>query len=221
MNETSPVLQDAIKAHTDYVAAIAERVPILLPLIRLLASGKPVEPEHLATVSHRSLEAIEAMVQSSDVEVDREGKIVGWGLTLRSTSHQFHLGEQTLYAWCAMDALILPALLGATAQVVSRCPATGKELRLTVTPEAIVNLEPASVVVSARPPMEAADPCKAREICLLGHFFASREAAASWPSLHPRAALLSIEEAARLGRMMARQTLSLEQEPEGHNQYSI
>jgi alkylmercury lyase len=94
--------------------------------------------------------------------------------------------------------------------VVSTCPATGKQIRLTETPEAIVNLEPTSAVISARSPGEAADPCKVREgFCLQGHFFASRDVAASWPSLHPQAVLLSVEEAAELGREMARQILAL------------
>lgn len=221
MNTTSQALQDVIKAHTDYVAAIAERFRIYLPLLRLIAEGKPVAPERLATVSHHSLEEIEALVRSSDVEVDAEGKIAGWGLTLRPTPHQFHLGEKTLYGWCALDTLILPALLGATAQVVSRCPATGKEIRLTETPEAILNLSPASAVISVRPPLEAADPCKAREICLQGHFFASREVAAAFPSLHPHMTLLSVEEAAQLGREMSRRILALEQEQQEPNQYSI
>jgi alkylmercury lyase len=217
MNTSSQTLQDAIKTHTDWVAATADQFRILLPLLRLLAEeGQPVEPERLATVSHHSLDEVEALVQSSDIEVDQTGKIVGWGLTLVPTPHQFHLGEKTFYGWCALDTLIFPALLQATGKVVSTCPATGKQVRLTETPQAIVNLEPTSAVISARSPGEAANPCNVREgFCLQGHFFASRDVAASWPSLHPGAVLFSIEEAAQLAREMARRILALEQEPGG------
>ncbi len=222
MNEPSSILQDAIKTHTDWVAATAKRFRVLLLLLRLLAEGKPVEPERLAEASHHSREEIETLLRSSDAEIDQTSKIVGWGLTLLPTPHQFHLGEKTFYGWCALDTLLLPVLLGATAQVVSPCPATGREIRLTVTPECIVNLEPASAVISARSPGEAADPCKVREgYCRQGHFFASREVAAAWPDLHPQAILLDVSEAAQLGREMARHILALEQKTEEHNQYSI
>jgi len=223
MNNASPTLQDAINTHTDWVAATADRFRILLPLLRLLAEeGKPVEPMRLATVSHHSLAEVFALVQSSDIEVDQTGKITGWGLTLLPTPHQFHLGEKIFYGWCALDTLIFPALLQATGKVVSTCPATGTQIRLTETPEAIVNLSPEAAVISARSPGEAADPCKVREgFCLQGHFFASREVAAAWPGLHPAAVLFSVEEAAQLGREMARHILALEQKAEEHNQYSI
>jgi len=217
MDNTAHVVQDAIKTHTNWVVATAERWSILLPLLRLLAEGKPVEPERLATEAHRSLEDIQALLRSSDAEINHEGKIIGWGLTLKPTPHQFHLGEQTFYGWCALDTLLFPALLGVTAQVVSTCPATGKQIRLTATPEAIESLEPEVAVVSVRSPGETDDPCKVREgFCRQGHFFASRDVAAGWPSLHPQAVLLSMEEAAQLGREMARRILALEHDPEGH-----
>ena len=63
-----------------------------------------------------SQEEIQAVVPSSDVEVDQAGNIVGWGLSLVPTPHQFHLGESILSIWRALDALAFPALLGRTAE---------------------------------------------------------------------------------------------------------
>lgn len=91
---TSPALQDAVKTHTDFLARTQEQFLRFFPLLRLIASGKPVSPGELATVSHRSPEEIQALMQSSDVEVDAEGEVVGWGPTLRPTPHQFYLGER-------------------------------------------------------------------------------------------------------------------------------
>lgn len=219
---TSQVLQDALKAHEGFITAQPKQYRFILPLLRLLAEGKPVELRHLASVAHCSLEEIQAVLPSSDVEVDQAGNIVGWGLSLVPTPHQFHLGETILSTWCALDALAFPALIGRTAQVVSRCPATGKAVSLTVTPTHIECLEPASAVVSVRAPGADTDLCHVRGgFCLQGHFFAAREVASAWPSLHPQAVLLSVEEAASLGRILARQILALEQEPEGYNQYTI
>jgi alkylmercury lyase len=218
MNESSLILQDAIKMHADWTSTTAEQFEIWLPLLRLLAEGKPVEPERLATVSHHSLKEIEALLHSSGAEIDQEGKVLGWGLTLVPTSHQFHLGEKTLYGWCALDTLLFPALLEVTAQVISSCPASGRTIRLTVTPESIVDLEPTSAVVSVRSPGEAIDRCNVREeICQQGHFFASREVAMTWPYLHPQAILLDVKDAAQLGREMACQVLTLSRKQDTRN----
>jgi alkylmercury lyase len=103
-----------------------------------------------------------------------------------------------------LDALAFSVLLGRTARVISSCPVTEQEIRLTVTPEAIVGLEPAGAVVSVLLPGEDTDACNIQEdICNDRLFFASREVAATWPSLHPKAVLLSVEEAAQLGRALA------------------
>lgn len=112
----SHALQEAIKAHEGFITAQPEQYRFILPLLRLLAEGKPVEPRHLASVAHCSQEEIQAVVPSSDAEVDQVGNIVGWGLSLVPTPHQFHLGETILYSWCALDTLVFPALLGRTAE---------------------------------------------------------------------------------------------------------
>lgn len=66
---TSHALQEAIKAHEGFLTAQPEQYRFILPLLRLLAEGKPVELRHLASVAHGSLEEIQAAVPSSDVEV--------------------------------------------------------------------------------------------------------------------------------------------------------
>jgi len=212
---TSHVLQKAIKAHEDFVAVHPEDFRLSLPLWRLLAEGKPVSLEELASSSHRPLKEIQAFLHSSDVRVDQEGHIIGLGLSFQPTRHQFHLGEKTLYTWCALDTLAFPALLGRTARVISSCPVTGKEIRLTVTPEAVTDLEPAGAVVSVRLPGEDTDLCHVQEdICNDGYFFVSHDVASAWPSLHPKAVLLSVEEAAELGRVLASAIRSIADEQE-------
>ena len=207
---TSQTLQKTLEAHVDFFTAHAEQLRLWLPLWRLLAEGAPVSLEQLASLSHRPLDEIQAELPSLDVRLDREGNVLASGVSLVPTAHQFHLGEQILYAWCALDTLAFPPLLGRTARVISSCPVTGKPIRLTVTPETIVDLEPASAVVSVHLPGEDTDLCNIQEdICNDGHFFVSHSVASTWPSLHPKAVLLSVEEAAELGRGLARQILAL------------
>ena len=221
---TSQTLQKAIVSHVDFFTAHAEALRIWLPLWRLLAEGSPVRLSRLARASHRSLDELQAVLPSLDVRLDQEGNILASGLSLVPTAHQFHLGEQTLYTWCALDTLLLPPLLGRAARVISTCPVTGKEIHLTVTPEATLDLSPADAVISVHLPGEETNLCHVQEdICDDGLFFVSRDVAAAWPRLHPQAVLLTVEEAAQLGRELASTIRSLagEQEQQNLNQYSI
>ena len=221
---TSQPMQKAITSHVDFFTAHVQELRLWLPLWRLLAEGKPVRLPQLASVSHRSLDELQAALPSLDVRLDQEGNILASGLSLVPTAHQFHLGEHTLYTWCALDTLAFAPLLDRTARVISTCPVTGKEIRLTVTPETVLDLSPADAVVSVHLPGEETNLCHVQEdICNDGFFFVSREIAAAWPSLHPQAVLLTVEEAAQLGRDLASTIRSLadEQEQQDLNQYSI
>jgi alkylmercury lyase len=207
---TAQTVQKTLKSHVDFFTAHAEQFRLWLPLWQLLAEGSPVRLPQLASSSHRSLDEIQAELPSLDVRLDQEGNILASGLSLFPTWHQFHVGEQALFTWCALDTLVFPPVLGRTARVISSCPATGKEIRLTVTPEAISDLSETGAVVSVRLPGEATSLCHVQEdLCNAGFFFVSREVASAWPSLHPSAVLLDVSEAASLGRALASTILSL------------
>lgn len=193
-------LQDIITAHTDAVAANQEGFLLLIRLLQLLAEGNPVSLEQLATATHRTRSEIEAFLQSTDLVVDHDESI-----ELAPEPHVVHLEKKTLTGACALDTLVYPVLLGRSARVVSTCPATGKEIRLTVTAEGRTqDLDPIASVVSLRLPGPETNICNVCEtICHYGHFFVDREHASAWPDLHPEAVLLSVEDAANLAREIA------------------
>src|SRR5258708_5267352 len=149
----SPTTQEVFKLHTDFVATHPEQFRLALPLWRLLSKGKPVTPEELASALHRSLPETQTLLQTWDHRTDQEGNIIAAGLSLVPAAHQFHLGELALSTWCALDALSFPSVLGRSARVISTCPVTGQEIRLTVTPETILDLSPEGAVVSVRLPV--------------------------------------------------------------------
>jgi alkylmercury lyase len=210
----SQIAQETLEAHVDFFTAHAEQIRLWLPLWRLLAKGKPVSQEQLASSSHRPLEEIQAELPSLDVRLDQEGHVLASGLSLLPTVRQFHLGEQALYTWCALDTLAFAPLLGRTARVISSCPVTGKEIRLTVTTDAIADLSPAGTVVSIHVPGEATSLCHVQQdLCNDGLFFVSHDVAAAWPHLHPKAVLLSVEEAAEVGRPYPSSGAHMEGEP--------
>jgi hypothetical protein len=179
-------LQDIINAHIDALAAHAQE---FLPTIRLLllqGSG-PVSPAQLATAMHWTPTQVETFLHSSGLVADAEGTI------------QMGAGSG-----CALDTLLAPMLTGRAVRVVSTCPATSRQIRLTATPEGICDLDPPSTVLSIRlPSLETRASNAQTTICAYGHFFVDREAASSWPHLHPEAVLLATGDAARLAEALA------------------
>lgn len=133
------------------------------------------------------------LAQHPNIEWDNQGRIVGFGMTLRPTPHRFDFDGKTVYGWCASDALSFPVLLEVSGVVSSRCPVTGRTIRVEVTPEAVVRVDPPDTVVSAVRPTERVRDVRA-EICGLGHFFSSREAASDWLAEYPDGMLHSVAE---------------------------
>ena len=109
-------------------------------LAQLLARGRPVAPALLARVIQRDFDEVLSILRGHpELEYDEHGNLVGSGLTLRPTTHQFQVGKRTLFAWCAFDTLTYPVQLHLTASVISYCPVTERSIHLTVTPYTKLN----------------------------------------------------------------------------------
>jgi alkylmercury lyase len=173
-------------------------------LARLLVQGRPVAPELLASRLHRDLDEVRAILGAHpELEYDAQGNLVGSGLTLVPTAHRFQVGQRILFAWCAFDTFTYPVELDLSAQVTSRCPVTGSSIRLTVTPEQVLDLDPGEAQVSLVVDVAAECCYNVREdVCNYGHFFASREAATQWQAAHPQVVTLSVEEAYQVGKLV-------------------
>ncbi len=175
-------------------------------LVRLLASGRPVAREHLATVLQMTAEQVaEVLAGLADIELDPNGNVVGWGLTFVPTPHRFRVQGQTFYTWCALDALTYPALLQLTACVESSCPVSGAPVTLSITHAGVHDLAPASAIVSLVIP-EQGSSCNGDRgsFCNRSLFFRSRRDALIWQASSPRACLLSVADAYQVGRLIAR-----------------
>lgn len=169
-------------------------------LVRLLALGRPLTVDDLASATCRPARAIEGLLRSQPgVEWDEDGRLVGAGLSLRPTEHRYTVGGRSLYTWCAADTILFTVILGEPAVAESRCPATGRMIRVELSPDAVVSVDPAEAVVSKRQP--AGEVCDIRgDICNHGHFFASRAAARDWLDQHPDGSVLTVAEASESAR---------------------
>jgi len=165
--------------------------------------GQPLAPARLATLLQMSQEDLAThLARIPDTEFDAQGNIVGWGITLLPTQHQFLLRGRPLFTWCAFDTILFPPLLQVEAQVQSECSASGQFITFVATPKGILDLLPATSLLSLILPAERCD-CVRGTFCQQSLFFESEEAASPWLDSHPEAVLLSVEEAALVGRLVA------------------
>ncbi len=188
-----------------------EQEDLCRPIVQQATRGKPVAPATLQAslqVSQNELEQRLAKLPP-DIEFDQAGNIVGLGATLVPTSHRFQIGGKLLYTWCAFDTVLFPPSLRVEAQVQSTCPVTGQPISFVVTPEGtVLDLLPAGSVMSLIVPAERGD-CTRATFCQQSLLFQSEQAASTFLADHPEALLLSVEEAAYVGQLVA-QTCSME-----------
>ncbi|MBI3606911.1 MAG: alkylmercury lyase [Nitrospirae bacterium] len=180
-----------------------EEQQLSLQLYRLLAQGSPVSPEQLAARLALPPELVlQTLRRWPGVFYDERERVIGyWGLALPEMAHRFTVNGRRLYTWCAWDSLFLPELIGETARVESTCPVTGTVVRLVVSPQAIIEMDPAGAVMSFLTP----DAARVQEdviihFCHFVHFFRSAEAGQRWVSEHDGTFLLSMQDASILAR---------------------
>ena len=182
-----------------------EQEDLCLPILQQVSRGKPATRAELGARLKLDQDELEQrLTQLPDTEFDHQGNILGWGVTLVPTSHHFQMHGTPLFTWCAFDTFLFPPSLGASAKVKSTCPVTNYPITFVATREGIVkDLLPAGSVMSLIIPAERRD-CVRATFCQHSLFFQSEQAASTFLATHPDTVLLSIEEAAYLGWLVAR-----------------
>ena len=208
----TPLAADGAAKRT--LEGLAQALVVSLPctdrvsvaVLGLLASGYPVTRRDLAaalggaTPAGAEVEA-EALINAAmdrmpNLELDADGRIVGCGLTLAPTDHQIIFTGPPFYTWCAFDTVLFPALLGRSAEVRSRCHATGVPIRCSIGVDGLEALAPPAAVISLIAPEQAAGCCDLQSsFCRQVHFFASPAAARTWQAAHETGHVLSVADA--------------------------
>src|ERR1700757_704899 len=118
-------------------------------MIRLLAQGRPVALERLATEAGVPAQTIESWLRAQPgTDWDDSGRLLGFGLTQKPTRHRYIVGGRVLFTFCAADTLIFTPILGRPVSVESSCPTTGQTIRVELSPVAVTSLDPTTAVVS-------------------------------------------------------------------------
>ena len=97
---------------------------LALEIYRRLGKGQPVSLDDLLADKEISLEEAKEFLDSSGgVFYNDDGDIVGfWGIAVQKMAHKIITDQQTIYGWCAWDALFIPQLLGEAATIESLSP---------------------------------------------------------------------------------------------------
>lgn len=181
-------------------AAPPSILKVTTTLIRLLQHGKPVTPEELALATGLKARVAVKLAGRLGAELDDDGNVVGWGLTLVPTPHKYRANDQDLFTWCAADTISFPSILNHTAVIESPDPISGEIVRLTVTPDGVEGLEPTSAVVSWS--LESEVDNIRGSFCDVVHFFASRESAAEYVSDRHGLVIVPVESVFEAARML-------------------
>lgn len=165
---------------------------VALGVYRLLSRGTGATPEALAAITGLATADVADVVAGLPTATVVEGTVVGFlGLQLAPTTHRITFdppagapdgdGDPAQGAWCAFDTLFLPGLLGAAADVASRCPVTGAAIAVRVDPVAgVVAVSPATARLSFLDQPAPYAGNLVASFCRWVHFLRDPDAAAAW-----------------------------------------
>src|SRR5712692_1639148 len=119
---------------------------------RLMSLGQPVEPTAIGEEVGIDDEDVESRLASwPGVYRDERGRVAGfWGHTIAKLDPEYRLSAdgQTTYAWCALDTLFIPGIIGKTVQVEASDPISGRPISMLVDRDRAHGLSPAGALVS-------------------------------------------------------------------------
>ena len=190
----------------DSLLAVLEGAPDLfarmMKLQKLLLEGLPLSPERIAARLQVAREEVPALIQGA--ELDTEGKLIGWGLSLAPTPHSYQINGRQFYVWCAGDAITFPLLHKTSAVIASPDPISGEIVRLIGTPDGARDVEPSTAVVSwvRRPSATHTLETVRAWLCNFTNFFASMETASLYVSKHPGLVIVPIDDVFQMGKLL-------------------
>jgi alkylmercury lyase len=170
-----------------------------IKLQKLLLEGKPVSPDRIAADLHRTQKEVADLIEGA--ELDQDGNVVGFGLSIVPTRHSYQIDGRQFYVWCAGDAITFPLLHKKAAVIESPDPISGEKIKLTGTPEGVQDVSPTTTVVSWVPGTDSPDNIRSK-FCNFTHFFTSPATASEYIAKHPGLVIVPIEQVFQIGQLM-------------------
>src|SRR5260370_35628381 len=109
---------------------------------------------------------------------------------------------RTTYAWCALDTLLIPGIIGKAVRVEATDPISGEPVSLVVDREGPHEINPASALVSMVIPDGPFGYDVIESFCHKVLFFASEVTGTKWIPEQEATTVLPVEQAFELGRVL-------------------
>jgi hypothetical protein len=174
-------------------------------LRRFATGGRPSSAELREAAERLGLNAeqgLEKLAREDLVHRGSDGEVtVAYPFSGRPTAHRVRFpGGHEVDAMCAIDALGIAPMFGATIEVGSRDPVSGDAIQARVAADGAAEWWPESAVVVAGVLDRQSDSC--RGCCPVLNFFVSTATAERWLAQNPqvRGSVISMDEAAAAGR---------------------
>ena len=139
------------------------------PLVQLaftaIRAGKPLmldaARQQLGLSSAELSQLVARFVDRGLLTLDERGEIVtgAIGLSIMPSKHRVLLDGRSLYVWCALDIVGIPAALGADARAESRSADTDEAVWLEIEAGRVVRASHPQLHVSLTPPDAARSLC--------------------------------------------------------------
>lgn len=167
--------------------------------------GVPGLQRELQLASQEDAEAILDRLHAADLIVYDPTTVriaAAYPFSSTPTAYRVEIGDRTVYALCAIDALGIPFMLDAPALIRSECFWCHAAVEVHVEDGEISKHQPANLV--AWYPEKKTDGCVATSRCILINFFCSPEDLAAWGAGNPgeQGMVLSLREALQAGQII-------------------
>ncbi|NNF53050.1 MAG: hypothetical protein HKN03_01275 [Acidimicrobiales bacterium] len=149
-----------------------------------LLDGLPPTVSDIAELSGLSPDEVEdgtrALIDAGRIELDGDRVVGVGGLTLNTTGHALSLPNAQMHTWCALDAVGIPAALGLTATVETRCPHCGARIVVHVADGGATAAGPVTLFCPTGP----CDNVRT-DFCSAANLFCSPIHVSDWRAEHP------------------------------------
>ncbi len=198
-------LADAIKAAMPVLDEADQHIATAIH--RLMSSGAPVEPAAIAEAAGGvSPERVNERLNTwPGVFRDDMGRVIGfWGHAIDKLEPEYRLvaAGNTTYAWCALDTLFIPSIIGKEVRVEASDPLSGEPVSLVVDREGAHDVTPAGALVSMVIPDGPFGYDVIESFCHRVLFFGSHETGDKWIAAHEGTTLLPVDQAFEVGRVL-------------------
>jgi hypothetical protein len=169
------------------------------------APGQAELRRELQLPSEKDAEAILARLHGADLivyDAARASIIAAYPFSGEPTCHRVEIGNRTLHALCAIDALGIPFMLDARGLVYSQCFWCQSPVNVEIQRGEVSKHHPAGLV-AWYPEKDSCD-CVATSRCILINFFCSEDHLGAWRKANPgeEGTALNLQEAVEAGRMI-------------------